>query len=352
MNLLKTSSVRRVLGGAVLLLLLTLIPAATAQAGGPPGSRLYVVQFGDTLSSIAARFGVPLQLLEQVNGFQGSYSPYRMYVGSQMMIPYGAYGGTYGQSYGMSSYGPSYMPPASGYGSAPYSTTAYIVQPGDTLFSIARRFGTSVAVLANLNRLFNPNLIFAGMRLLIPNASQLPSTQTYIIQPGDNLFRIALRFNTTVMALAVANNIPNPNLIFAGMRLIIPSAAPYGGSPYGGSPYGSAPSYATPAPTPAATPAATPSSGASSSISIMNIAYNPNAINVHVGTTVTWTNNETNGVAHTVTSGAPSVPNGTFDSGTLNPGQTYQFTFNTPGTYSYFCRIHGNAMLGTVVVTP
>ncbi len=83
-----------------------------------------------------------------------------------------------------------------------------------------------------------------------------------------------------------------------------------------------------------------------------NIAFNPKTINVRVGTKVTWTNNETSNVPHTVTSGSVGAPSGMFDSGTVNQGGNYQFTFNTAGTFNYYCRIHGAAMTGTVTVTP
>lgn len=54
---------------------------------------------------------------------------------------------------------------------------------------------------------------------------------------------------------------------------------------------------------------------------------------------------------HTVTGGAPGAPSGAFDSGNLNPGQNFQYTFKTPGTFAYFCRIHGASMTGVVIVT-
>ena len=84
-----------------------------------------------------------------------------------------------------------------------------------------------------------------------------------------------------------------------------------------------------------------------SSVSIQNFAFNPSDITVSVGTMVTWTNNDT--VAHTVTSlsGAPVA----FDSSTVTPGGTYSYTFTTPGTYPYYCKIHP-FMLGNVTVTP
>ncbi len=58
-----------------------------------------------------------------------------------------------------------------------------------------------------------------------PVAAQDDGQTTYVVQPGDNLYRISLRFNTTVGAIVAANNIPNPNLVFVGQVLIIPSGS-------------------------------------------------------------------------------------------------------------------------------
>lgn len=72
-------------------------------------------------------------------------------------------------------------------------------------------------------------------------------------------------------------------------------------------------------------------------------AFSPNPITVGTGTTVTWTNNDSN-VAHTST-----ADGGSWDSGALAPGTSFSHTFNTVGTFSYHCRIHPN-MVGTVSV--
>ncbi len=92
--------------------------------------------------------------------------------------------------------------------------------------------------------------------------------------------------------------------------------------------------------------------GGPSQVSLKNISYIPNAITVKVGTQVVWTNNESSPIEHTVTSGTPGSPSGVFDSGFLNIGQSFSFTFSAPGTYNYYCRIHLAAMTGTVTVTP
>ena len=86
---------------------------------------------------------------------------------------------------------------------------------------------------------------------------------------------------------------------------------------------------------------ATPPAG-SNSVSIMNYAFNPSVLNVPAGTTVTWTNGDS--VVHTVTSDS-----GAFDSGQIPSGQTFSYTFNTAGTYTYHCAVHPS-MKATIVV--
>ncbi len=107
--------------------------------------------------------------------------------------------------------------------------TTYIVQPGDTLFSIAQRFGVTVTAVVQANHIVNPNLIYVGSSLIIPDGVTPPppptdpsSGTTYIVQLGDTMFRIALRFGVSVQAIAQANGLSNPNLIFVGQTLIIP----------------------------------------------------------------------------------------------------------------------------------
>jgi predicted lipoprotein with Yx(FWY)xxD motif len=79
-----------------------------------------------------------------------------------------------------------------------------------------------------------------------------------------------------------------------------------------------------------------------SAIQIANFAFAPTSLTVSAGTTVTWTNADS--TAHTVT-----ADDGSFDSGNLDPGKTFSFTFKTPGTYAYHCAIHPN-MKATIVV--
>ncbi len=101
----------------------------------------------------------------------------------------------------------------------------HIVQPGENLSRIGQRYGVSVEALVTANGLTNANRIYVGQRLVIPTgaASPPPATAgTHIVQPGENLFRIALRYGLTTQALAAANGIVNPNRIYSGQRLVIP----------------------------------------------------------------------------------------------------------------------------------
>ena len=83
--------------------------------------------------------------------------------------------------------------------------------------------------------------------------------------------------------------------------------------------------------------------GKTTTVSIKNFAFNPPNATVAPGTTVTWVNNDQ--TAHTVTAN-----DGAFDSGTLQPGQSYSFVFDKPGTYAYHCNIHPY-MTATVTVS-
>src|SRR5829696_3796940 len=96
--------------------------------------------------------------------------------------------------------------------------------------------------------------------------------------------------------------------------------------------------------TPIAAPAATvaPVAAEGTSVEIKDYAFSPPMLTVAAGTTVTWTNADA--VPHTAT-----ASDGTFDSGNLNPGQTFAFTFKTPGSYPYVCQYHAG-MQGTIVV--
>jgi murein DD-endopeptidase MepM/ murein hydrolase activator NlpD len=118
----------------------------------------------------------------------------------------------------------------------------YVVQAGDTLFAIALRLGVTATDLAAANDLSNPNLIFVGQRLIIPDhppqaepaivatydeqeeeTNPPASPQVYVVQRGDTLSAIAARFGLSVSELAAANAISDPDYLPVGQRLAIPA---------------------------------------------------------------------------------------------------------------------------------
>ena len=105
-------------------------------------------------------------------------------------------------------------------------TIVHVVRWGETLFSIARRYHTTIEAIAKANDIADPCWIKAGQRLVIPGASDFPpSAQIHIVQSGETLTGIARRYGTTVSAIASANHLTNPSLILVGQRLAIPSPA-------------------------------------------------------------------------------------------------------------------------------
>jgi LysM repeat protein len=120
----------------------------------------------------------------------------------------------------------------------------HVVQRGETLYSIAVRYGTSVSAFVRANGLRNPNFIYVGQRLIIPGGGgggssrgggSAPSGGTvHVVQRGQTLAGIALRYGTTAAAIAAANGISNPNFIYVGQRLVIPRSSGGGGGGGGG----------------------------------------------------------------------------------------------------------------------
>lgn len=110
-------------------------------------------------------------------------------------------------------------------------TETIIVQRGDTLSQIALEYGTSYEYLAKINGIANPNLIYTGQTLIVPilNSNEIHDTshKLYIVRWGDTLSQIALNYGVTVERLVRLNNIANPNLIYAGEVLRIPTINQY-----------------------------------------------------------------------------------------------------------------------------
>ncbi len=102
----------------------------------------------------------------------------------------------------------------------------HVVQRGETVSSIARRYNVSPNAIIAANHLPNPNLIYPGQRLIIPLGGQPCQSTTYVVQRGDTLASIGRRFGMPWQNIAAANNIRPPYTIYPGQRLLIPCGSP------------------------------------------------------------------------------------------------------------------------------
>ncbi len=172
----------------------------------PVANTIYVVQPGDTLTRIAARYGVTVSQLAAANGL--GWNSW-VYAGQQLTIPSNA------------PLNPAPVP----------SGTTYVVRPGDTLMSIAARYGVTAGQLASLNGLHWNSWVYVGQQLVIPGGQTAPApnpnppttggTQVHVVQAGNTLFSIARQYGTTVAALQSANGLTSAT-IYVGQRLTIP----------------------------------------------------------------------------------------------------------------------------------
>ena len=102
---------------------------------------------------------------------------------------------------------------------------SYKVVKGDTLSSIAQKFGTTYQELARINGITNPNLINVGQIIKLPSSSTTSSsTNSYKVVSGDTLSGIAKKFNTTLQELVRINGITNPDLIRVGQIIKVPNS--------------------------------------------------------------------------------------------------------------------------------
>lgn len=216
-------------------------------------SPTHIVAYGETLYSIARKYGVTPQALANANGIT---TQSWVYAGQQLTIP-----GDNTQAAA-----PAPAPQASPGG-------MYTVRAGDTLYGLARQFGVSVDAIAQANNIPPNGFLYTGWQLKIPGAAasgnspsptdaqnnapanapadsaqntnaatdnQNNSAETnapanpgnispntgassYIVQPGDTLFRIAVKHGITIQAIVIVNNLSS-QLVYAGQRLTIPGS--------------------------------------------------------------------------------------------------------------------------------
>ncbi len=219
---------RSIIGLVILLILASLSSTAYADTN-------HTVQPGETLYAISRQYGVSVSDILSTNQLA---NPDLLYVGQVIVIPTDG-GGTAAPA-------PTATPVPSEPTTTPTTNGTHTVQSGETLFSIARRYGVGVADLAQLNGLVNTNLIYVGQPLQIPGGagntptpapiatptptseptSEPTSTSTmHIVQSGETLSVIALRYGVTINSIMQANGLSNANYIYVGQALTIPNAS-------------------------------------------------------------------------------------------------------------------------------
>ncbi len=186
----------------------------------PPGGFLYTVRPGDSMFSIANQFGIPLDCLIRFN--PQIPNPNQITPGQVICVP------------PASACAPTPPPPT-----CPPGGFLYTVRPGDSMFSIANQFGIPLDCLRRFNPQVSGDLIFPGQLLCIPPASACvptppqqpcpPGGFLYTVRAGDTMFNIANRFGIPLDCLIRFNpQIPNPNLIFPGQVICVPPASACG----------------------------------------------------------------------------------------------------------------------------
>lgn len=178
------------------------IPVAPTP-GTCPGGFTYAVRAGDTFFSIARRFGTTVSALQAANP---GIDPNRLQIGQQICVP----------------------APAPAPGTCP-GGFLYTIRSGDTFFSLASRFGVTLQALTSANPGVDPNRLQIGQQICIPAPAPVPTPGTcpgfiYIIQSGDTLFSLAQRFGTTVSVITAANPGVDPNSLQVGQNICIPVA--------------------------------------------------------------------------------------------------------------------------------
>jgi LysM repeat protein len=167
--------------------------------------RRHTVSGGEVLSLIAEVYGVRLAALIAANGLD---NPDHIVEGQTLVVP-GAF--------------------ESGPDSGETTTVVHVVGPGETLSSIAEKYGVDLPRLADANNLADHDVIIIGENLVIPGVSTPSQTSgyadiTHIVQLGETLSEIASLYSVRISTLVEANALANPNLVIAGQPLAVPGA--------------------------------------------------------------------------------------------------------------------------------
>lgn len=152
---------------------------------------IYIVKKGDSLYSIANKYNTTVEELKRINNLTSNI----LSIGQVLKLPSDKANNVEKEE----------------------NTISYTVQKGDSLYSIARKYNTTIDRIKDLNNL-TTNLLSIGQVLLIPTDTNLETT--YTVQKGDSLYSIAKKYNTTVDRLKQLNNLTS-NLLSIGQILIV-----------------------------------------------------------------------------------------------------------------------------------
>lgn len=167
-----------------------------AEVPGTGGNQpVHTVIPGDTLWKIALKYGTTVDKIVVANNLDPAKY---LAIGQKLLIPVQTPGEP-----------------------APQPTVTYTVVAGDVLWKIAQKYGTTVSAIAQINNI-DPNRIYVGQKLVIPTGSvPLPQPQPiyYTVAAGDTLWKIAQKYNTTVVNLSKLNQLDPNKPIFPGQKI-------------------------------------------------------------------------------------------------------------------------------------
>ncbi len=195
------------------------IPGGGSSGSGGSAASTYTVRAGDTLASIASRHGTTVRALAAANGIT---DPNLIVIGRDLKVLAASGGGS----------SSSPQPITTSTGGRQLPGQRHTVQSGDTIAGIAARYGLSSKDLIAWNGLVDGR-IYASTRLVLFNPGSLPGTGstgggTHVVSSGETLATIASRYGVRSSAIASANGIADPNRIRIGQTLTIPGSS--GGS--------------------------------------------------------------------------------------------------------------------------
>lgn len=170
----------------------------------PQGSFPYIIKSGDTLYKLAKEYNTTVEAIMRINP---GINPNNLQIGQKICIPNGS----------------------PGPGTCPIGTFAYTVKPGDTIYNLAVKYNTTVEDIIRVNPGINPDNLRVGQRICIPRTVTPPPECDglyYVVRPGDTFYSIAMMYNISVEALIKANPGVDPNNLRVGQLICIPKGKP------------------------------------------------------------------------------------------------------------------------------